>query len=169
MHYFRNKVITIEIIILLLVNISTSVAGQKISDFRLEDLNNQMQAYSKLKGEKLTIIDFWATWCKPCIQAIPKLNKIYTTYKDRGIEIIGINADGPRNTAKIKPFTKRYKMEYPVLLDPNSKIARMLNVAAYPTLYILNSENEIVYTHTGFRIGDEKIVEEEIIKLLNEK
>ena len=157
-----------KIILIYLFSFSVLFAGQKISDFKLKDINNHLQSYSKVKGEKLTIIDFWATWCKPCIQAIPKLNKIYEDYKDRGVEVIGINTDSPRNAAKVKPFAKTYKISYTILRDTNSEIATELNVAVFPTLYIVNSQNEIVFSHTGFRPGDEKQIVAELERLLKE-
>lgn len=157
-----------KIIFISLFSVSVLFAGQKISDFKLKDINNRLQSYSKVNGEKLTIIDFWATWCKPCIQAIPKLNKIYKDYKDRGVEVIGINTDSPRNAAKVKPFAKTYKIEYTILRDPNSEIASELNVSAFPTLYIINSQNEIVFSHIGFRPGDENTIIAELERLLKE-
>lgn len=51
--------------------------AQTVPNFLLKDIDNQMQSFENLKGEKLTLIDFWATWCKPCVKAIPKLNEIY--------------------------------------------------------------------------------------------
>ena len=157
----------------LLIVISTLVlnylfAGQ-VQDFKAKDLNYQNTSFLKLSGEKLTLIDFWATWCKPCLKAIPKLNELHTKFKNMGVEIIGINVDSPRNSAKVKPFANAYNIKYPILRDPNSKISRDLSISAYPTLLIVDSKMNIVYTHIGFRIGDDKIIEEKIITLLNEK
>jgi len=154
--------------ILLLLLISFLSAGQKVTDFKLKDINNRLTSYSKVKGEKLTIIDFWATWCKPCIQAIPKLNKIHEEYKNRGVSLLGITVDSPRNAAKVKPFAKTYKINYTILRDPNSKIASDLNVNVFPTLYIINAKNEVVFSHEGFRPGDEKLLVTELERLLAE-
>ena len=128
-----------------------------VRNFKAQDINFQSVSFNDLKGEKFTIVDFWATWCKPCIQAIPKLSEIYGMYKDKGVQVIGINVDSPRNSAKVKPFVKAYKIDYTVLRDPSSEIASDLNVTSYPTLYI------------GFRPGDESILKNELEKLLNEK
>jgi len=155
-----------KIIFLLMISHSFLIAGSQINNFKLKDLNNRSKSFSELQGEKLTLVDFWATWCKPCIQAIPKLNKIYNEYRDKGVEIVGINADSPRNSAKVKPFAKTYKISYPILRDPNNEITTEFNVTAFPTLYIIDSKNEIVYTHIGFRPGDEKLIIAEIDKLL---
>ena len=152
--------------ILLLISISSSWSGQIVHEFKLKDVGNQWRQFSELKGNKLTIIDFWATWCSPCSKALPKLNELYHKYQDKGVQFIGINIDSPKNTAKIKPFVKAYKITYPVLKDPNSPLASRLNVTSVPMLLIINSENEIVYRHQGYRSGDEEIIEDELKKLL---
>lgn len=153
---------------LIILSLTGILHAGTIRDFKAKDINFQTVSLYDFKGDKYTIIDFWATWCKPCIKAIPKLNAIQKNYAEKGISVIGINADSPRNSNKVKPFASTYKISYPILRDPNSKIATELNVSSYPTLFIINSENEIVYTHIGYRSGDEKILIKEIEKLLNE-
>jgi len=125
-----------------------------IADFQLKDIDGQTKKFSEVKGEKLTLVDFWATWCKPCLKAIPKLAAIARDYEARGVRVVSINTDSPRNSGKVKPFVRMYKMNYTVLLDPNGIITARLNVNAYPTLFIVNEKNEILYTHIGFRPGD---------------
>lgn len=149
--------------------LSMSSFAATVPDFKAQDLDFQNTSLYALKGDKLTIIDFWATWCKPCIKAIPVLNKIQQNFRDRGVKVVGINVDSPRNSNKVKPFANTHKISYQLLRDPNAKISSELNIASYPTLLIINSENEVVYTHTGYRLGDEQILIQEIEKLLNDK
>ena len=155
-----------KILFLVSVFYTNSLFSAEIGDFKVKDLNFQNTSYLKLAGKKLTLVDFWATWCKPCLKAIPKLNTLYDTYKSKGVEIIGVNVDSPRNSAKVKPFTHAYNIKYPVVRDPNSKISRSLNILAYPTLLIVDSNMNIVFRHIGFKIGDQKIIEEKIQELL---
>jgi len=156
-------------ILILIVFLHPLIAsGPSVIDFKLKNLNNRFTSYSDIKGETLTVIDFWATWCKPCIQAIPKLNEINEDFKQKGVAVIGINVDSPRNAAKVKPFARTYKISYTVLRDPNSEVATDLNVSVFPTLYIVNSKNEIVFSHEGYRPGDEKLIRAELERLLKE-
>lgn len=157
--------VTILTILLLIIG-SKSWGEQNIKDFRLKDLDNHWQQLSNLKGEKLTVIDFWTTWCSPCTKGIPKLNALYNIYHEKGVQFIGLNIDSPKNNAKIKPFVNAYNIVYPVLKDPNSQVASRLNVSSVPTLLIINSNNEIVFRHIGYNSGDEIIIEEELKKLL---
>lgn len=163
------KEMKIKIVLLLAVILLNNLHAGQIKDFKAKNLNFQYKSYSELAGEKLTLIDFWATWCKPCLKAIPKLNELHAKFINKGVGLIGINVDSPRNSAKVKPFASVYNIKYPVLRDPNSKISRDFNISAYPTLLIVDSNRNVVYTHIGFKIGDQKIIEEEILKLLNEK
>lgn len=141
--------------------------AQQVRNFVLNDLQNKSQSFDDLKGEKLTILDFWATWCKPCNKAIPELNKIYLKYKDKGVNLIGINCDGPRSVAKVAPLCKTLQIEYPILLDMNTELMNGLNLSAYPSLLILNSQGKIVWIHEGYVPGDELIIQKEIEKQLS--
>jgi thiol-disulfide isomerase/thioredoxin len=142
------------------------VNGQQVNNFRLNDLDNVSRSFTELKGEKITLIDFWATWCKPCNKAIPELNKIYDLYKDKGVQIIGINCDGPRSINKVAPLASALQIKYHVLTDINSEVMKNLNINSFPTLVIINSQGKIVWIHVGFSSGDEKTIIEEIEKNL---
>jgi cytochrome c biogenesis protein CcmG/thiol:disulfide interchange protein DsbE len=156
------------IISLLLFSLMSPAYARKIVSFSLKNLENKQSSYTELKGKKLTIIDFWATWCKPCLKSIPKLKKLYEKYKEQGVQFIGISIDSPRNLSKVKPLTKSLGISYPILLDLNSELATKMQVSVVPTLLIINEKDEIVIVHQGYRPGDEKVLEEEIAELLLE-
>jgi thiol-disulfide isomerase/thioredoxin len=147
----------------------SELQAQSLKNFNLKDTQNTSQTYEKLKGEKLTVIDFWATWCKPCVKAIPELNTIYDQYKDKGVSFIGINCDGPRSVAKVGPMSQSLQIKYPVLLDIDVTVKTQLNLSAFPTLIIVDSKGKIVWIHEGFTSGDEKEIIAQIEKFSNEK
>jgi len=155
------KNLRLFIFTILMLNVAFA---SEIPDFKLRDLNNRLTSFSEVTGEQITLVDFWATWCKPCLRAIPKLVKIQEAYKDRGVNIVGVNVDSPRNTAKVKPLSRSLGINYPVLLDTNSEVMADLHVNLLPTLLFVDKDNKIVHTHQGFRPGDEK----EIIKIIEE-
>ncbi len=144
------------------------IENPTVTNFRLKNLDNRTVSYNSLKGERLTVIDFWATWCKPCIKSIPKLVEISEELEDDGVQFIGISIDGPRNLAKVKPFARSLGVTYPVLLDINSEVMAKLSVRAVPTLLIVNEDDEIIYFHEGYKPGEEDDIREEIKKLLEE-
>ena len=148
---------------------ANSLIAAKLDNFTLKDLDNKKTTFTDIKGEELTIINFWATWCKPCSREIPKLVDLYNKYKEKGIQFIGINVDSPRNMSKVRPFANSLGINYPVLLDSNSELIATLQITAMPTVLIVNSDNEIIYVHRGYRPGDEDILNNEIDKLLTEE
>lgn len=141
-------------------------AQQTVPNFRLKNLENETVRFEKLKGEKLTVIDFWATWCKPCIKSIPKLVALNDIFEEKGVQFIGISVDGPRNQAKVKPFARSKGIDYPVLLDINKEVMSRLRVQVVPTLLIVNSEKEIVHYIEGYQPGEEKIIRKKISEQL---
>jgi len=147
----------------------TLIKAQTVQNFQLKNLENQTNSFSELRGEKLTLIDFWASWCKPCLKAIPELNKIYAEYESRGVKIIGINCDGPRSMAKVAPLSQSLQIKYPVLLDINSEVMNNLGLQAFPTLILVNFEGKIIWTHEGYVTGDLEIIISEIEKNLGNR
>jgi cytochrome c biogenesis protein CcmG/thiol:disulfide interchange protein DsbE len=150
-----------------LIVMQTLMAAE-IYDFKLKDLNQQNKTFFELKGEKLTLLDFWATWCKPCVRAIPKLNALAEKYREKGVNFVGINIDTPRNVSKVKPFSESKGISYTILLDTNNELMTELHVTLVPTLLFVNDKNEIVHIHQGFLPGDEKEIEKMIETFLNE-
>ena len=143
------------------------VTAQVVKNFTLQDIDNEKVNLYDLQGESITVIDFWTTWCKPCKKAIPELNKIYTDYKDKGVQIIGVNCDGPRTIAQVPGVSNAMQIRYPVLLDINSDVPNSLNIGSFPTLIIIDSKHRIKYFHEGFVPGDEEEIIGAIDKLLN--
>ncbi len=157
-------------ILLGLFGLSSLVYPQgKIYDFNLKDTENQSVSLSEISGKTLTVIDFWATWCQPCIRSIPRLVEMSEAYMDQGVAFIGISVDSPRNLSKVKPFARSMGIRYPVLLDSSGELMGELNVTAVPTLLIIDSDNRILYMHEGFSAGDEVAIREEIDKRLGGK
>ena len=147
--------------LVVLLFVVTMLQGQE-PVFRLRDLDNQWKEYEDLKGNQMTVIDFWATWCQPCIRSIPLLNEISEEFAQRGVSFIGVSIDGPRNQSKIKPFAQSIGVTYPILRDMNSELMMELGVTAVPTLMLLDDEGELIYFHEGFRPGDEETIRKHI-------
>jgi len=145
----------------------TSGMSQSFLETRLKNTDGQQSSILKEAGEnEIIILDFWATWCKPCVKSIPKISELHQAYKDKGVSFIGINTDSPRNIAKVRPFVKTHGIKYPVLMDSQQELMNELLINVFPTLLIINSEGKILYSHRGFSNGDENLIKEEIEKQL---
>ncbi len=134
--------------------------------FSLKTVDNEVAVLDSLLGRGPIVISFWATWCKPCLAEHDRLRKIYEEYREDDLEILAISEDGPRSIARVKPFAKGRKLEYPVLLDPEKRVGRLYNVSLIPALFIIDREGRIRFTHRGFKPGDEVLLREEIEELL---
>lgn len=149
-------------IISLFVLGAVPISAQEFQNYSARELSQKVVTLDKYAGEKLTIIDFWATWCKPCLESMPELQIIYEDFKDEGVALIGVSVDSPRNLSKIKPLASSLGVEYPILSDPNSDLMNRLKVSAMPTLIIFDSNGKELYRHVGFQKGDELDIIDEI-------
>ncbi len=143
-----------------------SVSFSTAPEFSLRDINGKKVSLSDYKG-KVVLINFWATWCAPCIYEIPHLQKIYKDLKAEGFIVLGINVDEARNFSGIKPLSKKLGIKYPVLIDRNRSVISMYNPSmVLPYTVIINTEGEIYAYFEGYYSGSEneirKAVEEAI-------
>ncbi len=151
---------------LLLLLFQGSVFAQPAFNIELTDTEGNSVKIRDIKGDKLTVLDFWATWCHPCVNSIPQLSKLSDKYADKGVSFIGINEDSPRNLSKVRPFASSLGITYPVLLDTDQQLLSNYMIEGFPTLIILDDSGKVLFTHLGYTNGDENILEKNIEELL---
>lgn len=140
--------------------------GKIAPGFRLENLDGDIISLEDSLGDGPILISFWATWCKPCIEELPEIEKIYDELKDQGLKAFAISVDGERSVAKVEPFVKAKKLSIPVLLDTNSDVARIYYATTVPFTVIIDSKGEIVYSHSGYKKGDEIHLKAKLVEIL---
>jgi len=114
------------------------------------------------------VLDFWATWCKPCVKSFPELNALYKKYKNQGLTVVGINEDGSRSHAKVKPFVSRLKIEFPILIDEKNHVMRRFQAHSLPTTVLISPDGRVVLRHTGFNQKAMEKLEQHIVSLLKQ-
>lgn len=124
-------------------------SGQPAPQFSLPNLEGK-QIHLNDFANKVVIVDFWATWCGPCREEIPHLNKLYEDYRGKGLEIIGISMDTDE-PASIKNFTKEFRMEYTVVVGNEGVAQDFGGLVGYPTTIILDRKGNMVKRFTGFQ------------------
>jgi thiol-disulfide isomerase/thioredoxin len=118
-------------------------------------------------GGKPFIIDFFATWCKPCNRELDAISEVYEEWQEEtGVKIIAISIDQAQNINKVKPLVSNHGWEYEVLLDPNSDFKRALGCQMIPYTIIVDGKGETVYKHNGYTDGAETELIEKVRELL---
>ncbi len=114
-----------------------------------------------LRG-KVVLVDFWATWCKPCIKTMPELEAIYRDYEKLGLEVVGVSVDqGDDREKKVKKFLDKKPVAYPIVIDTDEAASwEAFHVAALPTLYLIDRDGKIMERWTG--VVDMKKVRESV-------
>lgn len=128
----------------------------------LVDLAGNPVESAQFKG-KVVIVDFWATWCGPCRKGIPELNKLYTTYKSKGVEIVGVSLD-QQGPGVVKPFVAQYKMSYPVLMGNQKIVNDFGGVTGIPTAFVISQDGKIYKKYVG--LYPSSVYEQDIKSLL---
>jgi len=128
----------------------------------LKDLNGKEHNLENYKN-KIVIVSFWASWCRPCIEEMPSLVKLKQKYKD-DLEILAVNVREENNV--IKTFTKTMKINFPILKDTESEITEAWKVYVYPSNFIVDKTGKLSYAATGAMDWQEPEIEAVIDKLL---
>ncbi|MDE2485246.1 MAG: TlpA family protein disulfide reductase, partial [candidate division NC10 bacterium] len=101
--------------------------GYLAPDFTLKTLEGNTVRLSEFRGQKVVLINFWATWCPPCRVEMPAMQQIYSEYKAKGFEILAVNIESDAKQA-ISDFVKELRLTFPILLDPDMKVTRKFRV-----------------------------------------
>jgi thiol-disulfide isomerase/thioredoxin len=112
---------------------------------------------------KVVVVDFWASWCVPCRRSFPWLNEIQAKYRDR-VVVIGVNVD--RNQADAAQFLRDVPATFPMVYDPDGKLAARYEVPGMPSSFIFDAQGKLVARHIGFRNSEMAEREQELQRLL---
>jgi cytochrome c biogenesis protein CcmG, thiol:disulfide interchange protein DsbE len=136
-------------------------------DFELKDLDGDEVAMSDLLDtHKLVVIDFWEVGCKPCNELLPHLQDYYDEYGEKGVEFIIISRDTALTQAQVEPYFRSKDYSFRVLLDGDREVSKDFGVKACPYTFIVNSEGKIIFSHFGYKPGQEEEVKAVIEKAL---
>jgi len=142
----------------------TSLQGTLAPDFSLPQLTGERLELSAYRG-KVVLLDFWATWCDPCREEIPRFVDLQNEYGSQGLQIIGVSMDD--EPGPVRDFSQRFKMNYPVVIG-NARIGEVYGgVLGLPIAFLIGRDGRIYAKHIG--ATDISVFEGEIVNLLRSK
>ena len=150
----------------LIISFGFQMYGQKgIPSVKLKTFDGQnvdLQDYV-LEQDKMTILTFWASWCKPCKKEMDNISYLLPDWQEEyDIQVVAVTIDEVRNLGKAKSIAISKEWEYTFLSDSNQESMRQLNFQAIPHTFLIDKEGNIIYSHTGYVDGDEYKLEEKI-------
>jgi peroxiredoxin len=123
-------------------------------DFRLPNLDGNLVRLAGFKG-KVIFLNFWATWCPPCIQEMPWMETLYRSLKGREFEMLAVSIDEDGKDA-VRPFMEKYSLTLPVLIDRDKKVAALYGITGIPETFIITKQGVIDFKIIGPQDWTEK-------------
>ena len=134
-------------------------------DFTLRSMEGPNLRLNEQRG-RVVMVNFWATWCAPCRQEMPHLNKLYDKYRASGLVLLGVNIDDDARTAT--DLAAKLGLKFPVLLDTDKTVSKLYEMGAMPSTVVIDREGRVRFLHRGYRDGYEVTYDEQIRALLKE-
>jgi len=156
------------LLLLALVCFALNMSAQ-LPSVTLKDINGKTVNTETLSNDgKPFIIDFFATWCKPCNRELDAISEVYEEWQEEtGVKIIAVSIDQAQNINKVKPLVDGHGWPFEtVLLDPNSDFKRALGIQMIPYVLIVDGQGNIVYKHNGYTDGAEEELIEKVRELI---
>jgi peroxiredoxin len=134
-------------------------------DFTLKSLDGGNLRLEEYRGQ-VVLINFWASWCGPCRQEMPLLDRLHQRYEDAAFVVLGINVEG--SEAPARSLLDKIPVTFPVLIDANQTVSAQYKLEAMPTTVLVDRDGIVRYVHRGYKPGDEAKYIEIVKELIRE-
>jgi peroxiredoxin len=142
------------------------VRPQQAKDFSVPSPDGKPVKLADHRG-KVVFLNFWATWCPPCREEMPAMERLYQRYRDQGLSVIAISVDA--DAVAVPPFVKKNGLTFPIGLDPKMALADRYGVRALPSSFLIDRQGALAALAIGPRAWDTKPAYAVIESLLNRK
>ena len=142
-----------------------SRAATLAPELKAQDLAGVSKTLAEYRG-KVVVLNFWASWCPPCLREMPSMERLKQKMAGRPLEIVAL--DSAETAEEVKAFVSRMKLSFPILLDPDGSNTRRWKVFALPTSFLLDAQGRVRYVLTGPTDWDEGEAMQVIEPLLDE-
>jgi peroxiredoxin len=134
-------------------------------DFTLHSVTGSNLRLQEQRGQ-VVMLNFWASWCGPCRQEMPRLDRLYEKYHASGFQLLGVNVDDDVHNAT--GVSSKLGLHFPVLLDTEKNVSRLYDLNTMPSTVLIDRDGRVRYIHRGYKEGYEQTYEEQIRELLRE-
>jgi peroxiredoxin len=164
-----NRIFGIAVALLTLPGVAAEAklpaTGEAAPDFALKSTAGRNLRLKEMRGE-VVLVNFWATWCGPCRQEMPHLNRLYEQYAKAGFTLLGVNIDDDPKAAAA--MAARLGVTFPVLLDSEKHVSRLYDVDTMPATLLIDRNGKVRYVHRGYQPGVETEYQSQVKELLKE-
>jgi len=120
--------------------------GDEAPDFTLVDLEGKEHQLSDYKGQGV-FLNFWGTWCKPCVKEMPAMDRQFDEYKDQGVQVLAVNI--AQSNLEVQNFADRLGLKFPIVIDKTKSVMHTYNIGVLPATVLINPDGEIERVITG--------------------
>ena len=142
------------------------VRGERVPDFSAPLLDGRQPVHLADQRGRVVLLNFWATWCKPCEDEMPAMQRLYAELHPQGFELLAISVD--KTAPEIAAFRDRMGLSFPILLDPEEAVSRLFQTTGYPESLLVDREGVLIERYVGPREWDDRVYVERIRSLLSE-
>jgi len=132
-------------------------------DFSLHAMTGPNMRLQDQRG-RVVMVNFWATWCAPCQQEMPHLNRLYQKYRSSGFVLLGVNVD--EDSSKAADAAAKLGITFPVLLDADKRVSKLYDLSTMPSTVLIDRDGKVRFVHRGYLAGYEDAYEKQIRELL---
>lgn len=141
----------------------TKGSGARPPDFTLPTLTGDNVSLSDHLGKDVVLIDFWATFCDPCLTAMPHLDGLYKKHKGDGFVVLGVSIDGPDSVAEVRTTVQKLGVTFPILLDQETRVVSLYNPkTSAPYSVLIGRDGTVLQKKEGYTTGDAASVDRDV-------
>lgn len=160
-----KKIISLIVLSFILFSTNSFSAFNQAPSIELPGVDKNVKL-EDFRG-KVVYLDFWASWCVPCIKSFPWMDEINQKYSDKGFEVIAVNLD--KNKSAADEFLKEHDISFTVAFDQSGDSAAQYKLKGMPSSYLIGRDGKVYASHIGFRDKDKVELEKAIVNLINKK